>query len=96
MRTYFTVVYLIALEVAFCNDSWIFNLFSTTILYKEHHFHELKLAQWCITFRTLNALQHYIYVKHPNKRVRMSQKREIFVDLNRTDHDKSVQMFLAF
>ena len=32
-----------------------------------------------------------MYVKHPYKRLWMSQKNEIFVDLNRTGHDKSVK-----
>ena len=31
-----------------------------------------------------------IFVKHPYKRVRMSPKFEIFVDLNRAGHEKSV------
>ena len=37
-----------------------------------------------------------MYVKHPYKRLRMSQiKKEIFLDLNRAVHDKSVKK-LAF
>ena len=34
------------------------NLFSTNILYMEHDFHELILAQWGLIFGIINALLH--------------------------------------
>ena len=34
----------------------IVKLFSTIASNMEHHFRELTLAQWCITFRIINAL----------------------------------------
>ena len=40
-----------------------------------------------------NMVSCFTYVSHPYKRVHMSQKlkNEIFVDLNRAGHDKSVE-----